>query len=137
MTEPQDPDPQAGNDPDQQAVDLAHELFDMARRGQTAQLAAYLDAGAPVDLTDPSGNTLLMLAAYHGHAELVRELGRRGADADRLNDRGQAPLAGALFKGEPEVVAALLDLGADLEAGQPTAREAAAMFGRTDLLPRG
>ena len=28
----------------------------------------------PVELTDAAGNTLLMLAAYHGHADAVRVL---------------------------------------------------------------
>lgn len=117
------------------AIELAHRLFDMARQGRADELEPYLDAGAPVDLTDPSGNTLLMLAAYHGHADLVRALAQRGADVDALNDRGQAPLAGAVFKGEDEVVAILLEQGADPDAGQPTARETAEMFGRPDLLP--
>lgn len=123
------------DEPSQEAVALAHQLMDLARQGRTAQLIAYLDAGAPVDLTDPDGNTLLMLAAYHGHADLVRELGHRGADVNRLNDRGQSPLAGAVFKGEPEVVAALLEHDADPDAGQPTARAAAELFGRADLIP--
>lgn len=122
-------------EPSQEMVELAHQLMDLARQGQVAQLVAYLDTGAPANLTDPSGNTLLMLAAYHGHADLVRELATRGADVDRLNDRGQSPLAGAIFKGEPDVVAALLEHGADPEAGQPTARATAELFGRTDLLP--
>ncbi|WP_338749115.1 ankyrin repeat domain-containing protein [Janibacter alittae] len=117
------------------AIELAHQLFDMAREGRGEQLGAYLDAGAPIDLTDPSGNTLLMLAAYHGHAGLVSDLARRGADVDALNDRGQAPLAGAVFKGEDEVVAALLEGGADPDAGQPSARATAQMFDRPDLLP--
>ena len=56
-----------------------------------------------------------MLAAYHGHAAVVAGLAGRGADVDRVNDRGQAPLAGAVFKGEDEVVATLLGLGADPE----------------------
>lgn len=120
--------------PDQDAVELAHQLFDLARQGDTERLGAYLDAGAPVDLTDPKGNTLLMLAAYHGHAELVGDLGNRGADVNRLNDRGQSPLAGAIFKGEPEVVTALLEHGADADAGEPTARATAEMFGRSELL---
>ncbi|WP_131106194.1 ankyrin repeat domain-containing protein [Ornithinimicrobium sufpigmenti] len=118
----------------QEAVDLAHALFDLARRGDTNRLAAYVDAGAPADLTDPHGNTLLMLAAYHGHAGLVRDLAARGADVDRLNDRGQSPLAGAIFKGEEEVVVVLLEHGADPDAGMPTARQTAQMFGRPDLL---
>ncbi len=48
-----------------------------------------------------------MLAAYHGHADAVRALLERGAEADRVNDRGQTPLAGAVFKGEPEVIRVL------------------------------
>nr|WP_238695524.1 ankyrin repeat domain-containing protein [Ornithinimicrobium flavum] len=114
---------------------MAHALFDLARAGDTDRLAAYVDAGAPVDLTDPQGNTLLMLGAYHGHASTVRALAERGADVDRLNDRGQSPLAGAVFKGEGEVVAVLLEHGADPDAGRPTARETAQLFGRGDLLP--
>lgn len=120
--------------PDPGAVELAHRLFDFARDGDTAQLAAYVDAGAPVELTDAAGNTLIMLAAYNGHAGTVAALISRGADVDRLNDRGQSPLAGALFKGEDDVCQVLIDAGADLDKGSPTARETAAMFGRTDLL---
>ena len=120
--------------PDPGAVELAHRLLDRARDGDTVQLAAYVDAGAPVNLTDAAGNTLVMLAAYHGHAETVAALISRGADVDRLNDRGQSPLAGALFKGENDVCLLLINADADLDAGSPTARETATMFGRTDLL---
>ncbi|GAA1246994.1 ankyrin repeat domain-containing protein [Oryzihumus leptocrescens] len=115
-------------------VEIAHACFDFAREGDAARLAAYVDRGVPVDLTDRRGNTLLMLAAYHGHADTVTALVQRGADPDRLNDRGQSPLAGAIFKGEDEVVAALMAAGADPDAGAPTARATAQMFGRTDLL---
>ena len=134
--QPDEPDqPHAPDQPDAAAVELAHQLFDLARQGRTDELSAYLDAGAPVDLTDPRGNTLVMLAAYAGHAGLVRELGARGADVNRLNDRGQSPLAGAIFKGDPDVVAALIEHGADPAAGEPSARATAQMFGRADLLP--
>ena len=109
-------------------------VLDLAREGHHERLAAYVEAGVPVDLTDAQGNTLLMLAAYHGHAAAVAALAQRGADADRLNDWGQSPLAGAVFKGEDEVVRVLLDAGADPDAGTPTARATAAMFGREDLL---
>ena len=115
-------------------VELAHQMFDLARSGEAERLAAYVDAGCPVDLTDAAGNTLLMLAAYHGHAATVALLAERGADVDRVNDRGQSPLAGAVFKGEPDVVRTLLAHGSDPDAGTPTAREAAAMFGQEGLL---
>jgi uncharacterized protein len=75
-----------------------------------------------------------MLAAYAGHAELVCGLVRRGADPNRLNDRGQAPIAGAIFKREDEVVRVLMEAGADPRAGEPSAITTARMFGRTDLL---
>lgn len=45
-----------------------------------------------------------MLAAYHGHADLVRFLLQHGADPNRLNDRRQSPLAGAVFKKEDDVI---------------------------------
>jgi len=45
-----------------------------------------------------------MLAAYHGHAPLVKLLIQHGGDPNSLNDRGQSPLAGAVFKGEAEVI---------------------------------
>ena len=112
-------------------VELAHQLLDLARLGHVQRLLAYVEAGVPVDLTDPAGNTLLMLAAYHGHADVVDGLARQGADVNRLNDRGQSPLAGAVFKGEDEVVRVLLTHGADPDAGSPTARATAEMFGRS------
>lgn len=49
-------------------------------------------------------HTQLMLAAYHGHADLVKLLIDHGADPNRLNDRGQSPLAGAVFKKEDTVI---------------------------------
>lgn len=118
-----------GSDP----VALATWLFDLARAGDAARLAAYVDAGAPVDLTDAEGNTLLMLGAYHDQPEVVRALVERGADPNALNGRGQSPLAGAVFKQADDVVRALVEAGADPDAGTPSARQTALMFGRADL----
>jgi ankyrin repeat protein len=120
--------------PPPEVAELAGRLFDLARDGDAAALAAYVDAGVPVNLTNDAGDTLVMLAAYHGHADAVRALVARGADVDRLNDRGQSPVAGAVFKGEEDVVRALVDGGADPRAGHPTAVDTARMFGREDLL---
>ncbi len=123
-----------GDAPDERVVELAHQMFDLARVGDQQRLTAYVEAGVPVDLTDASGNTLLMLAAYHGNAGTVQGLARLGADVDRVNDRGQSPLAGAVFKGEPEVVSVLMEAGADPDAGSPSAREAGRMLGQEDML---
>jgi len=121
---------------DVEVMDLAARLFDMARDGDVASLAAYFDAGVPVNLTNTNGDTLVMLAAYHGHHAAVAELIERGADVDRHNKRGQTPLAGAVFKNETTIVDLLLEAGADPLAGSPSALETARYFERTELAQR-
>ena len=90
-----------------------------------------------------------MLSAYHTHPTLVSYLLSHGADPNTLNDRGQSPLAGAIFKaaGAPggsgaasgpegdegmseadQVVELLLGAGADVDKGRPSARESVAVF---------
>ena len=52
-----------------------------------------------------------MLASYYGHAPLVKLLLDHGADPNTLNNNNQSPLAGAVFKGEDEVIeVSVLDL---------------------------
>ena len=75
-----------------------------------------------------------MLAAYSGHPALVRGLVQRGADPNRVNDNGQSPLAGAVFKGEDEVVRALVEGGADARVGTPNAIQTARLFKKDDIL---
>jgi ankyrin repeat protein len=119
---------------DPELLDFASKIFNLARAGDEQALAAYVDAGVPADLTNDKGDSLLMLAAYHGHADAVRLLLQRGVDPGRANDRGRTPPAGAALKREPEVVRALLDGGADPDAGTPSAADTAAMFGNEEFL---
>jgi hypothetical protein len=139
MTDPTDRPEQAAADaqqpePGPEMLELAAKVFNLARDGGTDTLAAYVDAGVPANLSNDSGDTLVMLAAYHGHAATVAALLARGADPDRPNDRGQTPLAGAVFKGEREVIDALLDGGADPATGTPSAVDTARMFGQDELV---
>ena len=113
---------------EQGVLDLAARVFDLARGGDTAGLVEYLDAGVPANLTNHKGDTLLILAAYHGHPDTVAALLERGADHSRFNDRGQTPLAAAVFKQSAETVRALVAAGADPDAGQPSARATAQFF---------
>lgn len=71
-----------------------------------------------------------MLAAYHGHAPLVNLLIKHGANPNSPNDRGQTPLAGAVFKNEEAVVDVLLAGGADPEFGSPSATDSIVIFGQ-------
>jgi hypothetical protein len=104
------------------------DAFELAREGDVDQLTAYVDAGLPVNLTNGSGDTLLILAAYHRHAALVRALLARGADHARLNDRGQSALAAAVFRQDTEAVTALLEAGADAGLGRQSALATARVF---------
>ena len=118
MSEPIDPG----------VIELAQTVFGLARAGETEQLAAYLDAGVPANLTNEKGDTLLILAAYHGHPQTVAALLERGADHGRSNDRGQTPLAAAVFKQSADTVRTLVAAGADPDAGRPSARATAQFF---------
>ena len=117
-----------------EALELATKLFDYAREGKTPELQQYISAGIPVNLTNHKGDTLIMLAAYHGHVEAVNMLLDKGADANALNERGQSPIAGAVFKGSDDVVKTLFERGADVNAGHPTAVDSAKMFKKEDYL---
>ncbi|KAJ9650199.1 hypothetical protein H2198_010485 [Neophaeococcomyces mojaviensis] len=114
-----------------EAVALAGRMFDAARRGDemsVALLTQALQRGLPANLTNDKGDSLIMLAAYHGHANLVELLLQHNADPNRLNDRGQSPLAGVVFKNEKECIEALLEGGADPELGEPSAIDACRIF---------
>jgi ankyrin repeat protein len=117
-------------------IELAGRIFEAARGGDESALAGFLAGGAPVELTNERGDSLLMLAAYHGHAGAVRVLLAAGADPNRANDRGQTPLAGTVFKGADEALEVLLAAGADPRAGAPSALETAQMFGKQELVAR-
>ena len=120
-------------------VELAGRVLDLARGGYTEELTAYVDAGVPANLTNDKGDTVLVLAAYHGRPDTVGALLSRGADHSRANDRGQTALAAAVFRQSTETVTRLLDAGADPDAGGPSARATAAFFelpAMTELLER-
>ena len=118
---------------DSEVLDLASRIFDWARSGDAAMLAAYVDAGVPVNLTNTNGDTLVMLASYYGHESAVAALIARGANVDRHNNRGQTPLAGAVFKNDTTIIELLVGADADPLAGSPSALETARFFEREEL----
>src|SRR3954466_14116568 len=108
-------------------------VLDLAREGATEELAATVERGVPVNLTGGTGDSLLILAAYHDHPSTVRMLLERGADPDRVNDRGQTALGAAVFRRSTESVTLLLDHGADPAGGGRPAKEIAAFFELTEM----
>lgn len=111
--------------------------FERARRGDTEALTGMLRQGLPVNLCDRRGNSLLLLASYHGHLETARMLLKAGADVDRRNVKGQTPLGGVAFKGHLKLAELLLWHGADIHAdngGGLTPIMFASMFGRAAMV---
>lgn len=119
----------AADDLTPETIALAQQLFDWARENNAAQLEAYLDAGAPVDMVNHNGDTMLTLASYHQATDVVRLLLSRGANIEHANDRGQRALACAVFQQDAVTSRALLAAGADPDAGTPSGRQTAEMFG--------
>jgi ankyrin repeat protein len=115
-------------------LEFLQATFDHARNGDRDRLVEHLDVGVPVDLTNSSGDTLLLLAAYHRHGDVVRTLLERGADHARVNDRGQTALAAAVFRQDRGIVTDLLRAGADPALGSRSALEVAAFFELSDML---
>jgi ankyrin repeat protein len=124
-------------DTDAQLRQHLKEMFDLARQGDAAALARLLGLGVPVDLRNEKGDTLLMLACYHGRLDAARVLLEHGADTEIYNDNGQLPLAAAVFKDYRDVAELLLAKGARVDGAAPDGRTAlmmAAMFNRTGML---
>ena len=103
-------------------------VLDLARQGRAAELADVIERGVPVNLSSGSGDTLLILAAYHDHPATVRMLLAHGADPDRVDDRGQTALGAAVFRRSAESVGLLLEHGADPHAGARSAVQIAEFF---------
>jgi ankyrin repeat protein len=111
-------------------------LAQLARAGRTPELLQAL-GDESADKVDGKGDSLLMLAAYHGHADTVRALLAAGADPGRRNARGLSPLDGAAFKGDLAVMQLLLQAGADPSSEGPDGKTPlvwARAFGRLEAV---
>lgn len=96
-------------------------LFDAVAAGDVDRVRALLAAGADRNARNAEGATALMLAAHAGNLGLVNALIEAGADVNALDERGWGPLSRAVYnadldRGFADVVQALIDAGANLEA---------------------
>lgn len=87
------------------------DLFTFARNGDTV-LLQEIDDGYDVDSSNEYGDTLVLLAARHGHHAIVRGLIARGADVNRRNATGLTPIAAAAAAGHADIVDTLRHAGA-------------------------
>ena len=122
---------------DDEAAEFAEQVFNVARQGDAVMLERLLEKGLPANLRNHKGDTLLMLASYHGHQDAVKVLLKYQADPEICNDNNQMPIAGAAFKGDLAVVKLLIEAGAKVDGASADGRTAlmmAAMFNRTAIV---
>lgn len=84
-------------------------------RGEIPKVAAYLDRGMDPNTTDKHGHTIAMIAARHGHAELLSLLISRKASISRQSPSGDTALMIASLSGQYEAVRVLIDAGAEID----------------------
>ena len=58
-----------------------------------------IEKGAEVNRTDEAEETALMVAAIHGHVEVVKLLIEKGAEINRTNKAGRTALMAASYHG--------------------------------------
>ena len=124
-------------DLDAEALALVRAAIDAARAGNAVELERLLSLGVPASIRDHKGNSLVMLASYHGHQEAVRVLAARGAELEAVNDRGQTPLQGVAFKGDVAMAELLLSVGAQVDGGGEDGKTPlmfASMFNRAAMV---
>ena len=90
--------PAAPAELDEATLEWVRKVFQYARSGDAEPLGALLAQGLPPNLRNERGDSLLMLACYHGHHDAARVLLEHGADPQLMNDAAQTPLHGAAFK---------------------------------------
>uniref|UniRef100_A0A8C2TBW0 Oxysterol-binding protein-related protein 1 n=1 Tax=Coturnix japonica TaxID=93934 RepID=A0A8C2TBW0_COTJA len=105
------------------STEAEQQLLHDARNGNAEEVKQLLDAMTKGEVIfdinckgrskSNMGWTPLHLACYFGHAVVVEDLLKAGADVNVLNDMGDTPLHRAAFTGRKEVVMLLLQYNAD------------------------
>lgn len=99
------------------------DLLKAIRSGRLAAVQLALDAGATPEIADGNCDPGMPLgiACFLGHADIVRELVRRGARTNAIDNRAPtSPLSMAVRGGRPEIVRLLVELGAEVPEGMQT-----------------
>ena len=121
----------------QPALASSGDIFDAARQGDTAVLAAYVKSGGDIEARNRRGHTPFILAAYYGQTDMIDQLKSLGADPCAVDTQGSPAFMGVVFKGHQETLNWLLDnTNCDVNhqnyAGQ-TALMLAALFDREEI----
>ena len=117
--------------------ELALELHDACRDGDTERVRQLLDEGAALDEKNEYGFTALMEASYHGHTEVAQLLLGKGAAVDEKNENGSTALMEASMNGRTKGLKLLLDMGAAVDEKNENGSTAliwASIYGHTEVV---
>lgn len=89
-------------------------LFQSIRKANIEELQEAIKVGANVDLADPNGMTVLMMASAFGQTETVKKLLESGAKPDLQDNNGNTALMTACKNNRIDIVKLLLENKADL-----------------------
>lgn len=103
------------------------QVADAAQRRDSAALKALVSRHADVNLPQPDGTTALLWAVHWNDVDAARLLLRAGANPTATNRFGASPLSEAAGTGNADLVAALLNAGADAKALSTTGGETVLM----------
>ncbi|XP_018424536.1 PREDICTED: ankyrin repeat and SAM domain-containing protein 4B [Nanorana parkeri] len=114
----------------------------MSTRYHQAAIDGYLDilkeaTRKDVNTTDADGMSPLLLAAYHGHLDVLEVLCNRGGDPNKSDIWGNTPLHHAAEKGHANCVAFLVNFGSNifaLDNKHHSPLDMANLKGRTDCV---
>jgi ankyrin repeat protein len=101
--------------------DMSAELLAAVKAGDIESAVRLINDGADCNFRDDAGSTLLMCASHAGNLPMVTALLNAGADINVSDAGGWTALMKAAHNadkntGFPEVVQALIDAGANIEA---------------------
>ena len=101
---------------------IKKQYFDACYQGNYQDLEIILGEmlweNISIDIKDKKGLNGLLIAAYHGHEEVVKLLLNNKANIEVKTPRNSTPLLLASQKGHLSVVKVLIRNGAKIEAGQ-------------------
>uniref|UniRef100_A0A8C6XNQ6 Uncharacterized protein n=1 Tax=Naja naja TaxID=35670 RepID=A0A8C6XNQ6_NAJNA len=97
----------------EQSLDNVPTVFDLVRKGILSDLEKALNL-TDVNATNSANETLLHVAATHGHLEIIDYLISKGAKLEVKDNKGRTPLHRAAEKGHDKAVNRLLQAGANM-----------------------
>lgn len=115
----------------------APNLIKVVKSGNINNTKVLISKGSDVNARNKDGYTVLAMASWYGHKEIVELLIENGADVNARSKNDVTALMAASLSGQKEIVELLIENGADVNArdseGFRTALLGASISGQKDI----